>query len=77
MLPMTVSVAECRDRLSELMRLVESGETVEIARYNGAPTVRLVPVNPPRPIPLETGAPGTDWSEVDKPLEEASEETPL
>ena len=70
MLPMTLSVAEARDRLSELMRLAEAGESVEIARYNGMPVVRLVPCRPARPQPLAQGCPAESWRtlKLDEPV---------
>jgi prevent-host-death family protein len=74
-LSMTVSVAEARARFSELIRLAESGEVVEITRYNGQPTVKLVAANPTGPVPLPKGCvPGTDWAELDRPLDEWQEE---
>ena len=38
----TVSIKDAKDRLTELARLVEKGETVVITR-NGTPVVDLVP----------------------------------
>ncbi len=75
MLPMTLSVAEARSRLSELMRRVEAGESVEIARYNGTPVVRLVPCQPVRPQPLIQGCPAESWRIVrlDEPLSDWEE----
>lgn len=51
-----VSVAEAKARLSELLQLVEAGETVSITK-RGKPVARLVAENgdarPYRPIDLE------------------------
>ena len=45
----TVNVREAKTRLSELLRRVESGEEVTIAR-NGNPVAKLVRLNPkPKP----------------------------
>lgn len=46
---MTVSagVHEAKTRLSELLRLVEAGQEVEITR-GGRPVAKLVPSQPPR-----------------------------
>ena len=44
---MHVSVADAKNRLSELLRSVESGETVLITR-NGKPVAQLVPPPPDR-----------------------------
>ncbi len=41
----TVGVHEAKTRLSELLRLVESGQEVEIAR-GGEPIARLLPIHP-------------------------------
>jgi len=41
-----VNMHEAKTRLSELVRLVESGEKVVLAR-NGTPVVELVPAAPP------------------------------
>jgi prevent-host-death family protein len=43
----TVGVREAKKRLSELLRLVDAGEEVEIQR-GGQPVARLVPVPGPR-----------------------------
>ena len=43
----TVGVHEAKTRLSELLRLVDAGEEVEIQR-GGQPVARLVPVPGPR-----------------------------
>jgi len=40
---MQINVLDAKNRLSELLKLAESGEEVIIAR-RGAPSVRLVPV---------------------------------
>ena len=42
---MDVSVADATNRLSELLRSVEAGETVRITR-NGKPVAQLVPTPP-------------------------------
>ncbi len=42
-----VNMHEAKTRLSELVRLVESGEKVVLAR-NGTPVVELVPATQPR-----------------------------
>lgn len=49
MIVMDVSVADARNRLSELLRLAEAGENVLITR-NGKPVARLVPVPPTRRV---------------------------
>ncbi|GAB7006199.1 type II toxin-antitoxin system prevent-host-death family antitoxin [Nocardioides sp. AN3] len=46
---LTVGVHEAKTRLSELLRLVDAGEEIEIAR-GGQPVARLVPINR-RPTP--------------------------
>ena len=43
---MRVGVHEAKTRLSQLLRLVEGGQDVEIAR-DGVPIVRLVALKPP------------------------------
>jgi len=45
---MQVSVAEARNKLTELIRAVESGEQVTICR-RGTPVVSLVPAAAPEP----------------------------
>ena len=45
---MNVNVHEAKTRLSELLRRVEAGETVVIAR-SGTPVARLVPAQPVQP----------------------------
>ena len=45
---MTVNTHEAKSRLSELIRIVESGEEVVIARA-GHPVARLVAATSPRP----------------------------
>jgi prevent-host-death family protein len=43
--PMKVSVADAKNRLSELIKVVENGETVTICR-RGVPAVDIVPAKP-------------------------------
>ncbi len=43
----TVNMHEAKSRLSELVRLVEAGEKVVLAR-NGTPVVELVVAEPPK-----------------------------
>ncbi len=43
--PMDVSVAEAKNRLTQLLRSVEAGESITITR-NGRPVARLVPAPP-------------------------------
>ena len=43
----TVNMHEAKTRLSELVRLVESGEKVVLAR-NGTPVAELVPASGPK-----------------------------
>ena len=45
---MQVSVAEAKNKLPELIRAVEAGETVTICR-RGTPVVNLVPTTAPEP----------------------------
>ncbi len=54
---LTVGVHEAKTRLSELLRLVDGGQEVEIAR-GGQPVARLVPVTDVsfRELGLDTGA---------------------
>jgi len=49
----TVGVHEAKTRLSELLRLVEAGEEIEIAR-GGKPVAKLVPSQPKRKRKLGT-----------------------
>jgi prevent-host-death family protein len=51
----TVSIKEAKNRLSELARMVESGETVVVTR-NGKPVLDLVPHQPKGGLDLEAGA---------------------
>ncbi len=44
---LVVNMHEAKTRLSELVRLVESGEKVVLAR-NGTPVVELVPATQPK-----------------------------
>ena len=44
---MDVSVAQARNRLTQLLRSVEAGESVTITR-NGKPVAQLVPTPPER-----------------------------
>jgi prevent-host-death family protein len=45
--PLRVGVHEAKTRLSELLRLVDAGQEIEIAR-GAEPVARLVPVRAPR-----------------------------
>jgi prevent-host-death family protein len=51
---MNVSVAEAKNRLSQLLRAVEDGESVIITR-NGKPVAQIVPP-PPQRRPIQWGA---------------------
>jgi prevent-host-death family protein len=51
---MDVSIAEAKNRLSELIRAVEGGDRVVITRH-GKPVARLAPP-PPRSRPVRLGA---------------------
>lgn len=46
-----VNVQDAKTSLSELLRRVEGGEVITIARY-GKPVARLVAVEPPPPRPV-------------------------
>ena len=48
----TVSIRDAKNRLTELARTVESGETIVVTR-NGRPVFDLVPHKPRRGIDLE------------------------
>jgi prevent-host-death family protein len=48
----TVSIREAKNRLTELAREVERGETIVVTR-NGAPVFELVPHRPRRGLRLE------------------------
>lgn len=48
---MQVNVQEAKTRLSQILKQVEDGEDVVIAR-DGTPVARLVPVSPPPPRPV-------------------------
>lgn len=50
----TVSIREAKNRLTELARRVEQGETVVITR-NGRPVLDLVPHRPRRGLDLSAG----------------------
>lgn len=50
----TVSIKEAKNRLTELARLVEEGETVVVTR-NGKPVLDLVPHQARAGIDLEAG----------------------
>jgi prevent-host-death family protein len=50
----TVSIKDAKNRLTELARLVEKGETVVVTR-NGKPVFDLVPHRPKGGINLEAG----------------------
>ena len=47
----SVSIREAKNRLTELARLVEKGETIAVTR-NGKPILDLVPHRPPRGLNL-------------------------
>ncbi len=67
----TVGVHEAKTRLSQLLRLVDAGEEVEIQR-NGEPVARLVPPSGRRPrvFGVDRGA-FTVPEDFDEPLEAA------
>jgi prevent-host-death family protein len=48
----TVSIRDAKNRLTELARTVESGETIVVTR-NGRPVLDLVPHKPQRGLRLE------------------------
>jgi prevent-host-death family protein len=48
----TVSIRDAKNRLTELARTVESGETIVVTR-NGRPVLDLVPHKPHRGLRLE------------------------
>ena len=48
----TVSIRDSKNRLTELARNVENGETIVVTR-NGRPVLDLVPHKPPRGLFLE------------------------
>jgi prevent-host-death family protein len=50
----TVSIKEAKNRLTELARLVESGETVVVTR-DGKPILDLVPHKPKGRLDLQAG----------------------
>jgi prevent-host-death family protein len=50
----TVSIKDAKNRLTELARLVEKGETVVVTR-NGKPVFDLVPHRPKGGVNLEAG----------------------
>ncbi len=66
----TVNVAEAKATLSELLRLVEHGESVTIAQ-RGRPVAQLVPLEPKK-VPLDLEA----WARIAAaagPQEESTE----
>lgn len=68
----TVNVQEAKTRLSELLRRVESGEHIIIARA-GRAIARLEPVEPVRrslSVPLLGSLPPIDAAELLRPLPE-------
>lgn len=48
----TLSVHEAKARFSEILRLVEAGETVIVTRHNNA----VAEIRPLNPIPIKLGA---------------------
>jgi prevent-host-death family protein len=50
----TVSIQEAKNRLSELAREVEKGETIVVTR-DGRPVFDLVPHKPPASVDFEAG----------------------
>jgi len=50
----TVSIKDAKNRLTELARLVENGETIVVTR-NGKPVFDLVPHRPKGGVNLEAG----------------------
>jgi prevent-host-death family protein len=50
----TVSIKDAKNRLTQLARLVEKGETVVVTR-NGKPVLDLVPHRPKGGLDLEAG----------------------
>jgi prevent-host-death family protein len=71
--PSTVSVAEAKQHLSELLgRVAFAGETVTISK-RGKPMAKLVPVNTPDTAPRLADAQG--WLRDDDPFFEHIERT--
>ena len=67
-----VNMHEAKSRLSELVRLVEAGEQVVLAR-NGTPVAELVPATAPEPNQRRGGQwKGKVWisPDFDEPLPE-------
>ena len=66
-----VNTLEAKNRLSELLRRVEAGEEVVIAR-NGVPVARLVPATPPKQPRVPGAWKGRVWmaDDWDAPLSE-------
>ena len=60
--PMQVNILEAKNRLSELIRTVQSGEEVVIAN-RGEPVARLLPARPAAPNAPAAGSAGAilDW----------------
>lgn len=66
---MTVNTHEAKTHLSRLLKRVEAGEEVVIAR-GGKPIARLVPYTQPRPARVPGRAKGLIWvsDDFDAPL---------
>jgi prevent-host-death family protein len=50
----TISIRDAKNRLTELARSVEAGETIVVTR-NGRPVMELTPHRPPRGLDLQAG----------------------
>jgi prevent-host-death family protein len=59
----TVSIRDAKNRLTELARSVESGETIVVTR-NGRPILDLVPHKPQRGLRLEALAEFKKWNGI-------------
>jgi len=66
---MKYSIADFRSHLSEILRRVEAGESVEIMRY-GTTVARVIPASPARTLPLFGALEGKIWiaDDFDAPL---------
>lgn len=66
----TVNIGEAKDRFSELIRMVEDGEQVVVAR-NGTPIVEIVPKRRPERIPGRLKGKFVVPDDIDEPLDAA------
>ena len=71
---MEISIAEAKARFSEILKRVESGETIVITRY-GKPVARIEAEGQNRKLPRIGAFKGEIWmsDDFDEPLEEFRE----